>query len=201
MLMPLFPRFPRLWFDSQLKSSLFPDKLLGSTDLFFAPSSLLIKHLHIVPLITRILLAPCSSSLFWITFFMLFCTMEGHHSTHKWALPMPPAEVTEEHKLHSCSHLQCRSHTPQPRWFLAAYTNPAIDGLMGFGTQSPALTPSCWSPLCTVEPIATVAQSKRANPARAGDNKVAHSQLHSSTCRWHGYTLLSQAALHLCSLA
>lgn len=34
MLMPLFLRFPRLWFDSQLKSSLFPDKLLGSTDFF-----------------------------------------------------------------------------------------------------------------------------------------------------------------------
>lgn len=36
MLMPLFLRFPRLWFDSQLKSCLFPDKLLGSID-FFSP--------------------------------------------------------------------------------------------------------------------------------------------------------------------
>lgn len=34
-----------------------------------------------------------------------------------------------------------------------------------------------------------------------GDAKAAHSQLHSSTCRWHGYTLLSQAALHSCSRA
>lgn len=93
-----FLRFPRLWFDSQLKSFLFHDKLLGSTDFFPPLNSPLVKQLHILP--------------------------ECHHD-RIW-----------KSKLDSTR-----------------------------------------------------------------DVKVVHSQLHSSTCRWHGYTSLSPAALHLCSLA
>lgn len=94
---------------------------------------------------------------------MLFRTTEGNHGSRNWAPPASPAEVTEEHKLHSRSHLHSRRHIPQTGWFPAAYTNPARDGAMGVRTQSAALTPSCWSLLCPAEPIATVAESERAN--------------------------------------
>lgn len=99
MLMPVFFRFPRLWFDSQLKSCPFPDKLLGSADFFFLPSSLFIKHLHILPSVMGILLSPCCRSLFWMTFSLLFCTTERHH--HSGTRPTSPSKVIEELEPHS----------------------------------------------------------------------------------------------------
>lgn len=118
MLMPVFFRFPRLWFDSQLKSCPFPDKLLGSTDFFFLPSSLFIKHLHILPSVMGVLLSPCCRSLFWMTFSLLFCTTERH--PHSGTRPTSPSKVIEE--------LTATSQ-PWTRGFPAAY-NPARDRLM-----------------------------------------------------------------------
>lgn len=72
---------------------------------FPPPPSLLIKHLHVLPSIMGILLAPCCSSLFWMTFFMLFCTTEGYHGTCNWAPP------------HVCCRGDRGTQTSQLLWF------------------------------------------------------------------------------------
>lgn len=81
--------------------------------------------------------------------------------------PTSPAEVTEEHKLHSCSHLHSHSLIPQTCWFPAAYTNPGRDRLRGVPMQSPAFTPACLS-------IATIVGSEQADLDSVGNVKVAH---------------------------
>lgn len=240
--MPLLLRFPQLWFDSQLKSSLFPDKLLGSTSSCPFPTDKTPSH---CPLDHRGSMSSSLSSLFWEelsggalwvllmvqknflqalwgccgaphgtegfspnslgvlwcsswyrrVFSKLFCTTEQHHSTHSWALLTPPAKVTRGHECHSCSHSHRRlSHAPQGCCFPAAPASPARGGWRGLSPEPCSclsLHGRSWPPQ----------QEPGEQTWSMGDARAAHSQLHSSTCRWHGYTLLSPAALHSCSRA
>lgn len=152
--------------------------------------SLLIKHLHIVPLTTGILWAPFFRSLFWDDFLQALLYHEapttGHRSRllPRWQGDTNVTAALTYTGVSSIYHEIAGSSLPLP-------TLPEKDGWGSVPRALPLPLPTSMAEL-----IATVAGSKRANLDSTGDAKVAHSQLHSSTCRWHGYTLLSQAALH-----
>lgn len=149
-----FLRFPRLWLDSQLKSFLFPDKLLGSTEFFFPPFFLSHKTPLCSPVDHRDFISNLPQQPFSDDFIFLHAA-ERAGGTCIWVLRCGPYP----------------QHCPHP-FQLVADAHSRAD-----------------------------CQNLKANLDSTGDVSAAHSQLHSSTCRWHGYTLLSRAALHLSSLA